>query len=57
MNWRQSTFTLPLIIGLLGALGLFSALLGDGSWDALAWLGLGVPTLLGCWPLLRRPRE
>lgn len=57
MNWRQSTFTLPLIIGLLCALGLFSALLGDGWWDALAWLGLGVPTLLGCWPLLRRPRE
>ncbi|WP_162945818.1 hypothetical protein [Pseudomonas sp. DY-1] len=57
MNWRQSTFTLPLIIGLLGTLGLFSALLGDGWWDALAWLGLGVPTLLGCWPLLRRPRE
>ncbi|AOE84880.1 hypothetical protein [Pseudomonas sp. TCU-HL1] len=54
MNWQQFTFTPPLLIGLLCALGLFSALLGDGGWDALAWLGLGIPTLLGCWPLLRR---
>ncbi|WP_342245432.1 hypothetical protein [Pseudomonas sp. OTU5201] len=55
MNWRQSTFALPLFIVLLGALGLFSALLGDGWWDALSWLGLGVPALLSTWPLLRRP--
>lgn len=54
MNWRQSTFALPLLIGLLTALGLFSALLGDGAWDAVAWLGLGLPAALGCWPLLKR---
>jgi hypothetical protein len=57
MNWRQSTFGLPTIIGLLCTLGLFSALLGDGWWDALSWLGMGVPAVLGTWPLLRRPRE
>ncbi|MDA8485832.1 hypothetical protein NNO07_22410 [Pseudomonas resinovorans] len=57
MNWRQSTFVLPTIIGLLCTLGLFSALLGDGWWDALSWLGLGVPAALGTWPLLRRPRD
>ncbi|MGF6691409.1 hypothetical protein [Pseudomonas sp. D(2018)] len=55
MNWRQTTFALPSIIGLLCALGLFSALLGDGGWDAIAWLGLGAPAVLGIWPLLRRP--
>ena len=40
MNWRQSTFALPLLIGLLSASGLLSALLGDGGWDAMAWIGL-----------------
>lgn len=57
MNWRQSTFALPTLIGLLSAAGLFSALLGDGGWDAVAWLGLGIPAMLGTWPMLRRPRN
>jgi hypothetical protein len=52
MNGRQSTFALPLLIGLLSAVGLLSALLGDGAWDAMAWLGLGLPAVLGVWPLL-----
>lgn len=46
-------FAWPLVIGLLGALGLFAALLGDGAWDALSWLGLGLPAVLslrGLWP-------
>ena len=54
MSARQSTFALPLLIGLLSAAGLFSALLGDGAWDAVAWLGLGIPAVLGLWPLLPR---
>ncbi|MHA6495060.1 hypothetical protein ACX0MV_17700 [Pseudomonas borbori] len=53
MNWRRSTFALPLLIGLLSAVGLISALLGDGPWDAIAWAGLTLPAVLGCWPLLR----
>ncbi|QQE83769.1 hypothetical protein [Pseudomonas putida] len=40
-------FTWPAAISLLGAAGLFAALLGDGAWDALAWLGLGIPAILG----------
>ncbi|MES2821414.1 MAG: hypothetical protein V4812_20765 [Pseudomonadota bacterium] len=55
MRARRSTFALPLVIGLLSLLGLLSALFGDGWWDAAAWLGLGIPALLGCWPLLGRP--
>jgi len=46
----QSTrrvFAWPLVIGLTGAAGLFAALLGDGWWDALAWVGLGIPAVLG----------
>lgn len=54
MSWRKSTFRLPGLIALLGLAGLFAALLGDGWWDALAWVGLGLPALLGVWPLLCR---
>lgn len=49
MSWKQSTFALPLAIGVLSLLGLFCALLGDGMWDWVAWLGLGIPSVLGCW--------
>ncbi|MFP5427275.1 MAG: hypothetical protein ACLGJA_15705 [Gammaproteobacteria bacterium] len=47
-------FAWPALIGLLGALGLFAALLGDGWWDGLSWLGLGIPAWLGMRGLLRR---
>ena len=57
MNWRQSIFALPLLIGLLSAIGLISALLGDGGWDAVAWLGLGLPAVIGCGPFLHRRRN
>lgn len=36
-------FALPILFGLLSAVGLLSALLGDDVWDALSWLALGVP--------------
>ncbi|AMZ73968.1 MULTISPECIES: hypothetical protein [Pseudomonas] len=58
MRPRQSSFWkvfgIPVVIGVLSAAGLFSALLGDGMWDAVAWVGLGVPTVLGTWGLLKR---
>jgi len=55
---RQSNFwkvfSIPVVIGALSAAGLFSALLGDGAWDALSWVGLGIPTVLGTWGLVKR---
>ncbi|MCE0891220.1 hypothetical protein [Pseudomonas alloputida] len=30
-------FAWPVLIALLGFLGLFAALLGDGGWDVPAW--------------------
>ncbi len=58
MRPRQSNFwkvfATPLVIALLSAAGLFSALLGDGIWDGLSWLGLGVPAVLGLRGLLWR---
>ncbi|AHL36339.1 hypothetical protein CD58_27265 [Pseudomonas brassicacearum] len=58
MKPRQSSFWkvfgIPLVIGALCAAGLFSALLGDGLWDAVSWLGLGIPSVLAVWGLIPR---
>lgn len=58
MRPRQSNFwkvfAIPVVIGGLSAAGLFSALLGDGAWDAVSWVGLGIPTVLGAWGLIKR---
>jgi hypothetical protein len=58
MKPRQSSFwkvfSTPLVIALLTAAGLFAALLGDDVWDALSWVGLGVPAYLALKGLLRR---
>ena len=42
--WR-----VPLVLAALTVLGLVAGLLGDGWLDALSWLGLGIPALIGCW--------
>ena len=43
MRPRQSNFwkvfSIPLAIGLVSVMGLFSALLGDDAWDVLSWSG------------------
>ncbi|MDY4303601.1 hypothetical protein SO486_26930 [Pseudomonas salmasensis] len=56
MKQRQSNFwkvfALPLGIGLLSAAGLFAALLGDGWWDSLSWIGLGIPATIAVYKLL-----
>ncbi|MGE8111737.1 hypothetical protein [Pseudomonas sp. NPDC086566] len=56
----QSTrriFAWPALIALLSAVGLFAALLGDGWWDSLAWLGLGISAALGLSGFWRRRRR
>jgi len=37
---------MPILITLLSAVGLLSALLGDGIWDALSWFALAAPVLV-----------
>ena len=58
MKPRQSNFWkvfgTPVVIALLSAAGLFAALLGDGIWDGLSWIGLGVPAFLALKGLLLR---
>ncbi|MBE7175809.1 MAG: hypothetical protein INR69_05360 [Mucilaginibacter polytrichastri] len=36
----------PIIIGVLSLGGLISALVGDGIWDALSWILLGLPVVV-----------
>ncbi|AEJ10929.1 MULTISPECIES: hypothetical protein [Pseudomonas] len=54
-TWR--IFIWPMVVALLTAVGLFAALLGDGVWDSLAWLGLGLSAALGLQGFYPRPRQ
>ncbi len=45
----------PLLLGLLTASGLITALLSDEAGDVWSWLGLGVPVAVMGWYGLRRP--
>ena len=39
-------FCVPLLVAVLSGVGLVSALVGDGWWDAMSWAALGIPALL-----------
>ncbi|MEW6143661.1 MAG: hypothetical protein AB1598_01450 [Thermodesulfobacteriota bacterium] len=36
-------FGIPILLAALSAFGLVSALLGNGIWDMLSWITLGIP--------------
>jgi hypothetical protein len=42
MSLRRG-FRMPVILGVISAGGLVSALVGDGPWDAVSWIALGLP--------------
>jgi hypothetical protein len=44
----------PIVLAILTTIGLISALLGDGIWDAVSAVTLGIPALLCFWYGLRR---
>lgn len=44
-----NVFRAPLLLALVSALGLTSALLGDGVWDALSWVALAGPLGVIAW--------
>jgi hypothetical protein len=44
---------MPIVIGMLSGIGLLSALLGDGMWDALSWLALTAPLVVTIWCVVR----
>lgn len=50
-------FRWPFLIGLLSLAGLITGLVSDDWGDAVAAIGLGIPTLISAWALLpRAPR-
>lgn len=59
MNLRNSPFlrlwAWPLVLGLLIATGLLSALVSDAWGDAWSWVGLGLPIAVMAWFTWRRP--
>lgn len=50
------TWFAPVVVAVLSVVGLFSALLGNGPHDAVAWLALGTPVGTVAWALLARRR-
>jgi hypothetical protein len=47
-------FAAPIVIGVLSTIGLIAALVGDGWWDAVSWVSLGLPVLLYLFFVVRR---
>jgi hypothetical protein len=47
-------FGVPLLMAVLSAIGLVSALVGDGIWDSVSWITLLIPILLCGYGLLHR---
>lgn len=50
-------FGIPLILAIISLVGLVSALLEDGIWDALSWVTLGLLNLLVLWYWLKPARR
>ena len=48
-------WTAPIVLGVLTIVGLISALVGDGIWDALSAVTLGMVAAVGGYYGLRRP--
>ncbi len=47
----------PVALGLLSVVGLMVALVADGAGDAVSWIALGIPALLGAVLPLRPSRR
>jgi hypothetical protein len=53
----RATFLAPLVIAIVSTAGLISALVGDGVWDVVSWVGLSVPVAVMVWYVWVRPRS
>jgi hypothetical protein len=49
-------FRWPLLLGALTAIGLASALIGDGGWDTLSWAVMAVPLAVLGWKMAAKAR-
>lgn len=60
MKSLWAVFKVPLQLAVVSIAGLLSALLGDGAWDAVSWVLLGVLVAVVAWygaPGLRQRRR
>lgn len=46
---REDVWTIPVVLALVSALGLFTALISDSAGDVIAWLTLAVPVAVSLW--------
>jgi len=53
MSAFRSLWGMPILLGVLTAIGLLVGLLGDGWWDAAAVTCLGMPVAVGAWHIAR----
>ncbi len=49
-------FTIPIVLNVVAAVGLAAGLLGDGVFDAVSWLMLGLPLIVAAWCFQYRAR-
>jgi hypothetical protein len=53
MSGFRSLWGIPILLGVLTALGLAVGLLGDGWWDVAAVICLGIPVAVGAWHMFK----
>jgi hypothetical protein len=46
---RSTTYRAPGLIAVVSGVGLIFALVGDGFWDAMSWLAVGLPLAVAAW--------
>ena len=51
---RRRVWSAPIALGVISALGLTTALVGDDAWDVASWFALAVPAVVGTWFSVRR---
>lgn len=54
-NWE--VFRIPLLVAALSTWGLVSALVGDGIYDVISWITLGIPVLIIIWATTRSQKR
>lgn len=59
MSEARRMWTAPVVLGILTATGLVTALVSDDWGDVWSWIGLGIPTAVMTWYacIPRRPRD
>lgn len=48
-------FAIPALVALVSTIGLVSALVGDGFFDTVSWIALGIPVVLIPWAIVAAP--